>query len=107
MFNRLPKHPEDAHKGTFGKVMVIAGSASFLGAAHLVCEASYRVGAGLVTLASIPLVCQITAGKISEVTYLLLPNKIGIIAQDSINLIAKNLSQFDALVVGPGLGLSD
>jgi len=47
----LPHRPRNAHKGTFGRVMVCAGSAYYIGAAFLACEAAIRVGAGLVTLA--------------------------------------------------------
>ncbi len=51
---RLPARPPDAHKGTFGRVLVIAGSPRFPGAALLAGTAAARAGAGLVTLAVSP-----------------------------------------------------
>src|SRR4030095_4780462 len=48
----LPRRPRDAHKGTFGHVLVIAGSRGKTGAALLAGEAVARVGAGLTTLAT-------------------------------------------------------
>jgi NAD(P)H-hydrate epimerase len=48
----LPKREVTAHKYTVGTVLVIAGSARYLGAAELACRAAYRSGAGLVTLAA-------------------------------------------------------
>ena len=48
----LPPRPVRGHKGTFGKLLVIAGSVDYAGAALLVCTAAGRAGAGLVTLAT-------------------------------------------------------
>jgi NAD(P)H-hydrate epimerase len=48
----LPPRPARRHKGTFGKLLVIAGSVDYAGAALLVCTAAGRAGAGLVTLAT-------------------------------------------------------
>src|SRR6476659_7805817 len=45
----LPRRPDDAHKGTFGKVLVVAGSLQYPGAAGLARAGAARVGAGLVT----------------------------------------------------------
>ncbi|MBU1031498.1 bifunctional ADP-dependent NAD(P)H-hydrate dehydratase/NAD(P)H-hydrate epimerase, partial [Patescibacteria group bacterium] len=67
---KLPKRPKEANKGTFGKLLVSAGSEQFPGAAYLVCAAAYRVGAGLVTLATEPQVKIIVSKKLPEVTFL-------------------------------------
>ena len=88
---KLPKRPKDANKGTFGKVLVVAGSENYPGAAYLSCAACYRVGAGLVTLATIPSVKIIVSRKLPEVTFLKrseIPGKI---------------KDYDVLLVGPGL----
>ena len=50
--NHLPKRSKTAHKYTAGTVLVIAGSARYLGASELACRAAFRAGAGLVTLAA-------------------------------------------------------
>lgn len=88
----LPKRPKDANKGTFGKVLVIAGSRSYPGAAYLACAAAYRVGAGLVTLATIPLVQNIVSKKLPEVTFLLTSE------------IDKKMLDYDVILLGPGIG---
>src|ERR1700732_5262740 len=46
----LPERPHDAHKGTFGTAVVLAGSLGFTGAAYLAATATARTGAGLVKL---------------------------------------------------------
>lgn len=48
---KLPPRPRDAHKGTFGRVLVIAGSRGMIGAPSLVANAALRSGAGLVSVA--------------------------------------------------------
>lgn len=89
---RLPSRPEDANKGTFGKVLVVAGSENYPGAAYLACTACYRVGAGLVTLATEKAVKIIVLRKLPEVTLL------------SFKEIFKKLVEYDVLLLGPGLG---
>src|SRR5438046_980323 len=104
IFGLLPKRPIDSHKGTFGKVLVIAGSINYPGAARLVCEACYRVGAGVVTLASIPKVCEITSNKISEVTFIHLIDEEGGIGTDSFYSLKEEIPEYAVLIIGPGLG---
>lgn len=90
--NKLPKRPKDANKGTFGKVLVIAGSENYPGAAYLSCAAAYRVGAGLVTLATIPSVKTIVSRKLPEVTFL------------SFSEVYEKLNEYDVVLMGSGLG---
>ena len=47
----LPPRPSSSHKGTFGRALVVAGSANYVGAAALAASGAGRVGAGLVTVA--------------------------------------------------------
>lgn len=91
---KLPKRPKDANKGTFGKVLVVAGSDNFPGAAYLACAASYRAGAGLVTLATEQTVKVIVSRKLPEVTFL------------SPDEVYGKISEYDVLLLGPGLGQS-
>jgi NAD(P)H-hydrate epimerase len=100
----LPERPASSNKGTFGRVMVVAGSKNFVGAASLCCLGALRAGAGLVTLAAIDPVRAATAASLPEVTYLPLPEEHGSIAEAAGGLIARELSRFSTLIIGPGLG---
>lgn len=99
----LPVRPADAHKGTFGKVLVVAGSATYIGAAHLACAAAYRAGAGLVTAGVVPSIHPILAAGLAEITWLLLPERLGILSPEAARTVLKNLLGYAALLVGPGL----
>ncbi|MBI4497081.1 MAG: NAD(P)H-hydrate dehydratase [Chloroflexi bacterium] len=102
----LPPRPADAHKGTFGRVLVIAGSSTYIGAAALVGQAAGRCGAGLVTLAVAHSLVPVLAAKLTEPTYLPLPEDApGHIGADAAPTIVEVLGQVDALVVGCGIGL--
>lgn len=100
----LPARPADAHKGTFGKVLAIAGSALYPGAASLATAAAARVGAGLVTLAN-GRGALLAPGRLPEITLLPLPeadwNALGEAAADE---ALKHFDTIQALLVGPGLG---
>jgi NAD(P)H-hydrate epimerase len=100
----LPARPEHAHKGTFGKVMVVAGSLNYPGAAALATTGAGRVGAGLVTLATARSVL-LTSGRGPEVTLLPLPEaELGTLGLSAAEELLKNLDGYQALLVGPGLG---
>ncbi len=101
----LPKRPFGANKGNFGKVLVVAGSVNYIGAAYLACSGAIRVGAGLVTLATAASLQPILASKLTEVTYLPLPESSqGIISLQAARLIHQELSDYDVLLLGCGLG---
>jgi ADP-dependent NAD(P)H-hydrate dehydratase / NAD(P)H-hydrate epimerase len=99
----LPLRPLDAHKGTFGTALVIAGSINYTGAVILAAEAAYRSGAGLVRVAIPGMIHTAIAGHIPEVTWLLLPHEAGVIAEPAADLIHKSIGKSTALLVGPGL----
>ena len=104
---RLPARPPDSHKGTFGHALVVAGSRNYVGAAFLAAQAAVRVGAGLVTLATPRSVYAIAASKLTEVIHLPLPEDgDGRVSAAGAQLIEENLSRYDAMLVGCGLGLS-
>ncbi|MGZ9235457.1 MAG: NAD(P)H-hydrate dehydratase [Anaerolineales bacterium] len=103
----LPERPLTAHKGTFGTALIAAGSVNYTGAVVLAGEAAYRVGAGLVTLAVPAPVHVALAGRIPEATWVLLPQELGVISAKASEVLAKNLEQASALLVGPGLGTED
>lgn len=103
----LPARPRDAHKGTFGTVMAVAGSVKYPGAALLAGKAAYRVGAGLVTLAVPRSVQPMLAGHFPEATWLPLPEEDGFIAADAAEVLRENLGRATAMLIGPGFGLHD
>lgn len=100
----LPARPADAHKGSFGKVLVVAGSLHYPGAAALACGGAARVGAGLVTLATGRTVLGV-ASRQPEVTLLPLPEaEWGALGPGAIEELGKQLEGYAAIVIGPGLG---
>ncbi|MBA7504047.1 Bifunctional NAD(P)H-hydrate repair enzyme Nnr [subsurface metagenome] len=101
----LPQRPLNAHKGSFGKVLVIAGSVNYIGAAYLACMGAARVGAGLVTLATATSLQPILASKLTEITYIPLPEaEPGIIGSKAVSTLQLELSNYDVLLLGCGLG---
>lgn len=103
----LPDRPLDAHKGTFGTALVVAGSLNYTGAALLAGKAAYRSGAGLVTLAVPAPLHSALAGHLPEATWLLLPHEQGVIAEDAASVVFENLGRVTALLIGPGFGLEE
>jgi hydroxyethylthiazole kinase-like uncharacterized protein yjeF len=99
----LPSRPERGHKGTFGKLLVIAGSLDYAGAALLVCRSAGRAGAGLVTLAVPESLQPLFAAKVEEATTMALPEDDveELEPEEAITRILDH--EHDAIVVGPGL----
>jgi NAD(P)H-hydrate epimerase len=103
--HHLPPRPPISHKGTFGRVLVIAGSIEFAGAALLTGLGSARAGAGLVCLATPESVGLRLLGLVPELTSLLLPEEaVGLVAPAGWRQLSAAAGQYDAIVVGPGLG---
>ncbi len=103
----LPQRPPQANKGSFGRVLVVAGSINYIGAAYLACSGAVRVGAGLVTLATAISLQPILASKLTEVTYLPLPESHpGIISLQAARLVRQEFSHYNVLLLGCGLGQS-
>jgi NAD(P)H-hydrate epimerase len=99
----LPERPKRGHKGSFGKLLVIAGSLDYAGAALLVCRAAGRTGAGLVTLAVPESLQPLFAAKVVEATTMGLPED-DVEEVDPEPALARILDhEHDAIVVGPGL----
>lgn len=101
----LPRRPLMANKGTFGRVMVIAGSINYIGAAYLACSGALRVGAGLVTLATAISLQPILASKLTEVTYLpLAESSLAIVSPEAAELVNREVVNYNTLLLGCGLG---
>lgn len=97
--NRLPKRVGNAHKGTCGKVLVIAGSPTISGAAYLSAAGAYRMGAGLVKI--------YTSKENKAAMQTLLPEAL-LESYDRDRISLEQLKQCmewaDVIVIGPGLG---
>src|SRR3954465_1990147 len=103
MARLVPERGKRGHKGSFGKLLVIAGSLDYAGAALLVCRAAGRAGAGLVTLAVPESLQPMFAAKVVEATTMALPED-DVEEVDPEPALAKVLDhEHDALVIGPGL----
>jgi NAD(P)H-hydrate epimerase len=99
----LPVRDKRGHKGTFGKVLVLAGSLDYAGAGFLVCRAAGRSGAGLVTLAIPESLQPLFAAKVIEATTMALPED-DVEEVDPEPALARILDhQHDSIVIGPGL----
>ena len=100
----LPERPKDAHKGTFGTALIVAGSMNYVGAAFLAGKSAYRVGCGLVKMAVIESVQNSIAGHLPEAVWIRLPQQDGFISPTAMQVILDNCDKNNALLVGPGLG---
>jgi hydroxyethylthiazole kinase-like uncharacterized protein yjeF len=101
----LPERPRDAHKGTFGTAVILAGSLGLTGAAFLTSTAAARTGAGLVRLLVATTIYPILAAKCTEVMATpvpeVAPGAVGHAAYDS---ILRQMADAEVGVIGPGLG---
>ena len=98
----LPGRDEDAHKGDFGRVLIIGGSVGFTGAPAFAARAAVRSGAGLVFLGVPERIYEIEAVKNDEAMVFPLPGTL----PEALSEVLPRLQRCDACLVGPGLGLS-
>lgn len=103
----LPERPFDANKGTFGRVLIIAGSSKMLGCCDLAVNGALRCGAGLVTLAFPDCIYIPLASRLTENLFLPLPSQNGKISVDALPLLLKEIKKSDAVVFGCGVGLNN
>lgn len=100
----LPDRDLDAHKGDFGRVLLLCGSRGYTGAAALAAMGSLRSGAGLVYLAVPECIYCIEAVKVTEAIVLPLPDCNGTLSRDAVTEVNELLHRMDAVLIGPGLG---
>ncbi len=97
----LPQRKNDSNKGTYGRVLIVAGSENISGAAFLAGNAAYRTGAGLVKI--------FTHENNRKAMETLLPEALLYFYKDfndeAKNELEKSLNSCDTAVVGPGLSL--
>lgn len=104
----LPVRPRDAHKGDFGRVLIIAGSSCYTGAPSFAARGAVRAGAGLVFLGVPRDIHAIEAVKNDEAMVFPLPSDSeGRLSKDALPKILDKLKNSDICLIGPGLGLSE
>ena len=98
----------DSHKGDFGHLLVLSGSPGKTGAAYMVSESAMRVGTGLVTLGIPASLNPIMENKLTEaMTYPLPETSYGTLGDVSLPAIWEILDGKKAIVIGPGISVSD
>lgn len=102
----LPQRPRAAHKGSCGRILVIAGSRGMTGAAAMCSLAALRAGCGIVTLAVPESLQPLLAVKLTEVMTKAIPEEeAGILGGKKAAEMLTALSEdYDAVLIGPGLG---
>ena len=102
----LPDRDPWAHKGCFGKLLLLCGSRGFTGAAALAARGALRSGAGLVFLGVPESIYAIEAVKLNEPVVFPLPDEEGKLSASAVPEIKNRLPGMDAVLIGPGLGQS-
>lgn len=100
--NLLPVRANDSHKGSYGRVLTIAGSQNMSGAAYFSAKAAYRAGAGLVRIYTPScnsgiLLSQLPEALLSPFT----PNQVNFTELET------GINWASVIVIGPGMGISD
>ena len=104
----IPRRESNSNKGTYGKLIVVAGSRGMTGAACLTASAALRAGTGLVYMAAPLSLLPIYAGFLVEaLTIPLEDGNKGYITKESIHKILMHLEKVDVAAVGPGLSTGD
>lgn len=107
MLKLLPDRDPWAHKGDFGRILLLCGSRGYTGAAALAAMGALRSGAGLVYLGVPESIYAIEAVKLTEPVVFPLPDDGGKLSANAASDIAGMLPKMDAVLIGPGLGQSE
>ncbi|MBF8438056.1 NAD(P)H-hydrate dehydratase [Halanaerobiaceae bacterium Z-7014] len=100
----LPYRTETGHKGTFGKVLIIGGSAGMAGSVSLAGEAALKMGAGMVTIALPAAIEHDVNSHSREIITEALPDENGKISLKALDKIINISNKMDLVILGPGLG---
>lgn len=102
----LPERPFNANKGTFGKAMIIAGSYNMPGAAKIAVKGALSTGAGLTTLCFPDCIYPAVTSSLSENTFFpVSSDNKGCFAGGSTAEITAKADFYDAVAIGPGIGV--
>lgn len=89
---KMPIREQDSNKGTFGKVLNIAGSDNYIGAAYLSTYSALKVGAGYVALATDVNVIKSVSQMLPEAVYMEVPYAY------------RKMNEFTTILIGCGIG---
>jgi NAD(P)H-hydrate epimerase len=104
----VPRRRPNSHKGTYGHLLIVAGSVGKTGAAVMAAEAALRTGVGLVTVASAKSAIPMMATRVPEAMWEPLPEtESGALARSAKPRLLELLHSRDALALGPGLGTEE
>ncbi len=103
----IPKRKRNSQKGDYGKLLIVGASRGLTGAAYLSSQSAMLCGSGLVTLAVPDCVNDILEVKTTESMTLPLKSTDGHIAYDAADNILEKAKKCDAILIGPGIGVSD
>ena len=103
----LPDRRPDAHKGNFGRILLLCGSRGYTGAAALAARGALRTGAGLVFLGVPDCIYAIEAVKLDEPVVFPLPDEEGKLSIQAAETVEQRLGAMDAVLIGPRLGQSE
>ena len=106
VYKKLPKRNRISNKGDYGRLLNIAGSENFIGAAWLSTNAALRIGTGLVTLCSVQTVTSAVSASLYESTYLHLEDS-GHITTNHINDVLSAAEHATAVLIGCGTGCNE
>lgn len=100
----LPNRPIDSNKGTFGKVLTIAGCFNYQGAAYLTAVSSLKIGAGLVSLSSIKKVIDSISALTPNLTFYPLQDfENTCIGENAFTQLEPIIKNYNVIAIGPGL----
>lgn len=103
----LPRRPRNAHKGDFGRILLLCGAIGYTGAPVLAARAAARTGAGLIFTGVPQEIYPIIAGSLLEPMVFPLPSEAGMLSEKAISEILERLNDCDACLIGCGLGRSE
>ncbi len=103
----LPDRDVFAHKGNFGRLLLLCGSVGYTGAASLAAMGALRGGTGLVYLGVPESIYTIEAIKLTEPIVFPLPERNGLFSSEGLEQILQRLAGMDGLLMGPGIGRSE
>ena len=103
----LPDREITAHKGNFGKILLLCGSKGYTGAAALAATGALRSVAGMVYLGVPECIYSIMAVKLTEPVVFSLCDKDGKLSENAVAQIGEMTDKMDAVLIGSGLGQSE